>query len=56
MQVFAVFIIADVVTVESKTVKRLLVGIEGRLLNYLEATKYEVGRLVNSGLIPGIKR
>ena len=42
--------------VELKAVKRLLEEHEAQLLNYLKATSYEVGLLLNFGPKPQIKR
>jgi GxxExxY protein len=53
---FADLLIADVVIIELKAVKRLLEEHEAQLLNYLKATPYEVGLLLNFGPEPEIKR
>ena len=42
--------------VELKAVKKLLEEYEAQLLNYLKATPYEVGLLLNFGPRPEIKR
>lgn len=48
--------VAGVVIVELKAVKRLLEEHEAQLLNYLKATPYEIGLLLNFGPKPEIKR
>jgi GxxExxY protein len=53
---FADLLVAGVVIVELKAVKRLLEEYEAQLLNYLKATPYEVGLLLNFGPKPQIKR
>ena len=53
---FADLLVAGVVIVELKAVKRLLEEHEAQLLNYLKATPYEVGLLLNFGPKPEIKR
>jgi GxxExxY protein len=53
---FADLLIADAVIVELKAVRRLLEEHEAQLLNYLKATPYEVGLLLNFGPKPEIKR
>jgi GxxExxY protein len=53
---FADLLVAGVVIVELKAVKRLLEEHEAQLLNYLKATRYEVGLLLNFGPKPEIKR
>jgi GxxExxY protein len=53
---FADLLIADVVIIELKAVKRLLEEHEAQLLNYLKATPHEVGLLLNFGPEPEIKR
>ena len=47
---------ADAVIVELKAVRKLLEEHEAQLLNYLKATPFEVGRLLNFGPQPDIKR
>ena len=49
-------LVADAVIVELKAVKKLLEEHEAQLLNYLKATPYEVGLLLNFGPQPEIKR
>ena len=49
-------LVAGVVMVELKAVKRLLEEHEAQLLNYLKATSYEVGLLLNFGPKAEIKR
>jgi GxxExxY protein len=53
---FADLSVAGVVIVELKAVKRLLSEHEAQLLNYLKATSYEVGLLLNFGPKPEIRR
>ena len=53
---FADLLVAGVVIVELKAVKRLLEEHEAQLLNYLKATSYEVGLLLNFGPKPEVKR
>ena len=53
---FADLLVADAVIVELKAVRRLLEEHEAQLLNYLKATPYEVGLLLNFGPKPEIKR
>jgi len=53
---FADLLVAGVVIVELKAVKRLLEEHEAQLLNYLKATPYEVGLLLNFGPKAEIKR
>jgi GxxExxY protein len=53
---FADLIVADAVIVELKVVRKLLEEHEAQLLNYLKATAYEVGLLLNFGPQPEIKR
>ena len=53
---FADLLVAGTVIVELKAVKRLLPEHEAQLLNYLKATPYEVGLLLNFGPKPEIKR
>ena len=53
---FIDLLVADCVIVELKAVKGLLTEHEAQLLNYLKATPYEVGLLLNFGPKPKIKR
>jgi len=53
---FADLLVADTVIVELKAVKNLAKEHEAQLLNYLKATRYEVGLLLNFGPTPEIKR
>ena len=46
----------DKVIVELKSVRALTEQHEAQLLNYLKATRYEVGLLLNFGPDPQIKR
>ncbi len=49
-------LVAGVVIVEIKAVRILAEEHEAQLLNYLRATPYEVGLLLNFGPKPGFKR
>lgn len=51
---YADLLVADAVIVEIKAVRTLLAEHEAQLLNYLKATPYEVGRLLNFGPKPEI--
>lgn len=53
---FADLIVNEVVVIELKAVSRLLDEHEAQLLNYLRATPYEVGLLLNFGPKPDFKR
>jgi GxxExxY protein len=53
---FADMLVEDCVIVELKAVRTLLKEHEAQLLNYLNATSYEVGLLLNFGPAPQIKR
>lgn len=53
---FADLVVNELVIVEIKAVSRLLKEHEAQLLNYLKATPYEVGLLLNFGPKPEIKR
>jgi len=53
---FADLLVAGAVIVELKAVKRLMEEHEAQLLNYLKATPYEVGLLLNFGPKPEIRR
>jgi len=53
---FADLVVNDLVITEIKAVSRLLQEHEAQLLNYLRATPYEVGLLLNFGPKPDIKR
>ncbi|NHZ72784.1 MAG: GxxExxY protein [Aquificales bacterium] len=53
---FADLIVEDKVIVELKAVLNLLPSHEAQLLNYLKATPYEVGLLLNFGPSPTKKR
>jgi GxxExxY protein len=53
---FADLLVADTVIVELKAVRRLPEEHEAQLLNYLKATPYEIGLLLNFGPKPEIKR
>ena len=53
---FADLLVNDLVIVELKGVKALAEEHEAQLLNYLKATRYEVGLLLNFGPKPQCKR
>ncbi len=53
---YADLVVNDLVIVEIKAVKTLLQEHEAQLLNYLKATPYEVGLLLNFGSKPAQKR
>jgi GxxExxY protein len=53
---FADILVDDKVIVEIKAAKTLAAKHEAQLLNYLKATDYEVGLLLNFGPTPEIKR
>jgi len=53
---FADLLVAGAVIVELKAVRRLAEEHEAQSLNYLKATPYEVGLLLNFGPRPEIKR
>ncbi len=53
---FADIIADDEVIIEIKATKKLAVEHEAQLLNYLKATRIEVGLLLNFGPKPEIKR
>jgi len=53
---FADLLVADAVLVELKAVHALAESHEAQLLNYLKATLYEVGLLLNFGPKPQMKR
>jgi len=53
---FADLLVNDLVIVEIKAVKALVPEHEAQLLNYLKATRFEVGLLVNFGPKPQRKR
>jgi GxxExxY protein len=53
---FADLLIADAVIVELKAVPMLAEPHEAQLLNYLKATLYEVGLLLNFGPKPQVRR
>ena len=53
---FADLLVGGAVIVELKAVRQLAEQHEAQLLNYLKATPYEVGLLLNFGPKPGIKR
>lgn len=53
---FADLLVADAVIVELKAAKLLTEAHEAQLLNYLKATPYEVGLVLNFGPKPDIKR
>lgn len=49
-------VIDDKIIVECKCVERLAVAHEAQLLNYLRATNFSVGLLLNFGSVPSFKR
>lgn len=49
-------LVASVVLVELKAAEKLIDGHEAQLINYLKATPYEVGLLLNFGPKPEVKR
>jgi len=53
---YANLLVEDKVIVEIKAVRKLAEEHEAQLLNYLRATPYEVGLLLNFGPIPEFKR
>ncbi|HNS02989.1 MAG TPA: GxxExxY protein [Anaerolineae bacterium] len=53
---FADLLVADAVIVELKAVQVLLDQHDAQLLNYLKATAYEVGLLLNFGVKAQVKR
>jgi GxxExxY protein len=53
---FADLLVEGKVIIELKTVDRLLPEHEAQLLNYLKATPYEIGLLLNFGPKPEIRR
>jgi GxxExxY protein len=53
---FADILVEDVVIVEIKAARSILPEHEAQLLNYLKATKIEVGLLLNFGPSPQLKR
>lgn len=53
---FADLVVEDKIILELKAVSTFLPSHEAQLLNYLKATPYEVGLLLNFGLSPTKKR
>ena len=53
---FADILVNDLIIVELKAVRALVKDHEAQLLNYLKATPYEVGLLLNFGPQPSYKR
>ena len=53
---FADILVKDCIIVELKATRGLSKDDEAQLLNYLNATEYEVGLLLNFGPKPEIKR
>jgi len=53
---YADLLIEEQVIIELKAVRNLLPEYEAQLLNYLNATQYEIGLLLNFGIKPQIKR
>ncbi len=50
------FVVEDKIIIEIKAIKQLSKADENQLLNYLTATNFEVGILLNYGVKPEIKR
>lgn len=55
-QFYVDMVVDGKIIVELKAVRHLLPEHESQILNYLKATQYEVGLLLNFGLKPEIKR
>ncbi len=53
---FADLVVDDLIILELKAVEALALEHEAQLINYLKATRYEVGLLLNSGPRPKIIR
>ena len=53
---FADIVVNDCIILELKAARQLVEGHEAQLLNYLKATKIEVGLLLNFGPSPEVKR
>lgn len=53
---FADIVVNDLIILELKSVKTIIAEHEAQLLNYLKATPYEVGLLLNFGPKPETKR
>lgn len=53
---FADIVVEDKVIIEVKTAEAIDVAHKAQLLNYLQATRYEVGLVLNFGPKPGIDR
>ncbi len=53
---FADILVNNVIIIEIKATRALVKAYEAQLLNYLKATPYEVGLLVNFGPQPSYKR
>ena len=53
---FADILVEDTVILELKATESIRIEHEAQLLNYLKATKYEVGLLLNFGVKPEVKR
>ena len=53
---FADLVVNDLIILELKAQEILIPENEAQLLNYLKATKYEIGLLLNFGKKPEIKR
>ena len=53
---FADLLVANRVIVEVKSAQMFTIAYEAQLLNYLKATPYEVGLLLNFGPKPQVKR
>jgi len=55
-QYFADIVVNDLIILEIKATKSLLAEHEAQLLNYLKATSFEVGLLLNFGPKPKVMR
>lgn len=53
---FADLVVEDAVILELKTAKEITKEHEAQLVNYLKATQYEVGLILNFGRKPAVKR
>jgi len=53
---FADLVVDDLILIELKSIAKLTDQQEAQLLNYLKATTYEVGLLLNFGPDPQVKR
>jgi len=53
---YADLVVNDTIVIELKAIQKLLDEHEAQLINYLKATEYQVGLLLNFGPKPEIKR